>query len=129
MITTLTIQNYNQYHQNKLYLNNQNINIITNIPIFKKQSKINLNNKIFKIKQLNTHTLNLIIIQNNIILIIKNNNQLQKIKKFYTHKQKKSTISINFNIFKKTKLTTSQIQKLSKKYNTSINSKSKILII
>ncbi|MDE4520326.1 FtsX-like permease family protein [Staphylococcus aureus] len=63
------------------------------------------------------------------VLIVKDNNQLQKVKGFYAHEQKDSTISINFNVFGKTKLTTSQIQKLSKKYDASINSKSEMLMV
>lgn len=34
MITALTVQDYNRYHQNKLYLDNQSIGMITNVPIF-----------------------------------------------------------------------------------------------
>lgn len=99
MITALTVQDYNRYHQNKLHLDNQSIGMITNVPIFKKQSKVGLNNEVFKVKQLDAH------------------------------EQKKSTISINFNVSGKTKLTTSQIQKLSKKYDASINSKSEMLMV
>ncbi len=96
---------------------------------FKKQSKVGLNNEVFKVKQLDAHALNLMMIQDSMVLIVKDNNQLQKVKGFYAHEQKKSTISINFNVFGKTKLTTSQIQKLSKKYDASINSKSEMLMV
>ena len=61
-------------------------------------------------KQLDAHALNLMMIQDSMVLIVKDNNQLQKVKRFYAHEQKKSTISINFNVSGKTKLTTSQIQ-------------------
>lgn len=129
MITALTVQDYNRYHQNKLHLDNQSIGMITNVPIFKKQSKVGLNNEVFKVKQLDAHALNLMMIQDSMVLIVKDNNQLQKVKGFYAHEQKKSTISINFNVSGKTKLTTSQIQKLSKKYDASINSKSEMLMV
>ncbi len=129
MITAFTAQDYNRYHQNKLHLDNQSIGMITNVPIFKKQSKVGLNNKVFKVKQLDVHALNLMMIQDSMVLIVKDNNQLQKVKEFYAHEQKKSTISINFNVSGKTKLTTPQIQKLSKKYDASINSKSEMLTI
>ncbi|HHW6764059.1 TPA: ABC transporter permease [Staphylococcus aureus] len=129
MITAFTAQDYNRYHQNKLHLDNQSIGMITNVPIFKKQSKVGLNNEVFKVKQLDAHALNLMMIQDSMVLIVKDNNQLQKVKGFYAHEQKKSTISINFNVFGKTKLTTSQIQKLSKKYDASINSKSEMLMV
>lgn len=129
MITAFTAQDYNRYHQNKLHLDNQSIGMITNVPIFKKQSKVGLNNEVFKVKQLDAHALNLMMIQDSMVLIVKDNNQLQKVKGFYAHEQKDSTISINFNVFGKTKLTTSQIQKLSKKYDASINSKSEMLMV
>ncbi|HHM3134270.1 TPA: ABC transporter permease [Staphylococcus aureus] len=129
MITAFTAQDYNRYHQNKLHLDNQSIGMITNVPIFKKQSKVGLNNEVFKVKQLDAHALNLMMIQDSMVLIVKDNNQLQKVKGFYAHEQKNSTISINFNVFGKTKLTTSQIQKLSKKYDASINSKSEMLMV
>ncbi|MBN4916926.1 hypothetical protein IDG69_14665, partial [Staphylococcus sp. EG-SA-23] len=48
--------------------------------------------------------LNLMMIQDSMVLIVKDNNQLQKVKGFYAHEQKKSTISINFNVYGKTKL-------------------------
>lgn len=129
MITALTMQDYNRYHQNKLHLDNQSIGMITNVPIFKKQSKVGLNNEVFKVKQLDAHALNLMMIQDSMVLIVKDKNQLQKVKGFYAHEQKNSTISINFNVSGKTKLTTSQIQKLSKKYDASINSKSEMLMV
>ncbi len=40
MITAFTAQDYNRYHQNKLHLDDQSIGMITNVPIFKKQSKV-----------------------------------------------------------------------------------------
>jgi bacitracin transport system permease protein len=43
MITAFTAQDYNRYHQKKLHLDNQSIGMITNVPIFKKQSKVGLN--------------------------------------------------------------------------------------
>ncbi|HEH3220949.1 TPA: ABC transporter permease [Staphylococcus aureus] len=129
MITAFTAQDYNRYNQKKLHLDNQSIGMITNVPIFKKQSKVGLNNEVFKVKQLDAHALNLMMIQDSMVLIVKDNNQLQKVKGFYAHEQKNSTISINFNVSGKTKLTTSQIQKLSKKYDASINSKSEMLMV
>lgn len=110
-------------------MNHTIMKLITNVPIFKKQSKVGLNNEVFKVKQLDAHALNLMMIQDSMVLIVKDNNQLQKVKGFYAHEQKKSTISINFNVSGKTKLTTSQIQKLSKKYDASINSKSEMLMV
>ncbi|HGO2717495.1 TPA: FtsX-like permease family protein [Staphylococcus aureus] len=96
MITAFTAQDYNRYHQNKLHLDNQSIGMITNVPIFKKQSKVGLNNEVFKVKQLDAHALNLMMIQDSMVLIVKDNNQLQK---------------------------------LSKKYDASINSKSEMLMV
>ena len=60
-------------------------------------------------KQLDAHALNLMMIQDSMVLIVKDNNHYKQ-KRFYAHEQKKSTISINFNVSGKTKLTTSQIQ-------------------
>ncbi len=47
------------------------------------------------------HALNLMMIQDSMVLIVKDNNQLQKVKGFYAHEQKNSQISINFNVFGK----------------------------
>ena len=55
--------------------------MITNVPIFKKQSKVGLNNEVFKVKQLDAHALNLMMIQDSMVLIVKDNNQLQKSKR------------------------------------------------
>lgn len=113
MITAFTAQDYNRYHQ-KITLRQSKYRYDYECTYFKKQSKVGLNNEVFKVKQLDAHALNLMMIQDSMVLIVKDNNQLQKVKGFYAHEQKNSTISINFNVSGKTKLTTSQIQKLSK---------------
>ncbi len=99
--------------------------------LFLKSSlKVGLNNEVFKVKQLDAHALNLMMIQDSMVLIVKDNNQLQKVKGFYANnppEQKKSTISINFNVFGQLEVT-SQIQKLSKNTRP-INSKSEMLMV
>lgn len=127
MITVLTEEDYNRYQKSKVNLDKEILGMITDVPIFKRQSKVGLNNQWYKVKQLNAHKFNLIMIQDSMILIVKDKKQLSKVKEYYAPEQKKLTTSINFNTPSDKKLTTHQAQKISKKYSVSINSKSEML--
>ncbi|CDR61395.1 ABC transporter permease [Staphylococcus schweitzeri] len=127
MITVLTEKDYNRYQKSKIHLDKDSIGMITNVPIFKRQSKVGLNNQWHKVKQLNAHKFNLMMIQDSMILILKDKKQLSKVKEYYAPEQKKLTTSINFNTPSDKKLTTHQAKEMSKKYSVSINSKSEML--
>lgn len=127
MITVLAEEDYNRYQKSKVHLNKDSIGMITNVPIFKRQSQVGLNNQWYQVKQLNEHKFNLIMIQDSMTLIVKDKKQLQKVREFYAPEQKKITTAINFNTPSDKKLTTHQAQMISKKYSVSINSKSEML--
>lgn len=127
MITVLAEEDYNRYQKSKVHLNKDSIGMITNVPIFKRQSQVGLNNQWYQVKQLNEHKFNLIMIQDSMTLIVKDKKQLQKVREFYAPEQKKITTAINFNTPSDKKLTTHQAQIISKKYSVSINSKSEML--
>ncbi|MBE5660927.1 ABC transporter permease [Staphylococcus sp. SS21] len=127
MITVLTEEDYNRYQKSKVNLDKESLGMITDVPIFKRQSKVGLNNQWYKVKQLNAHKFNLIMIQDSMILIVKDKKQLSKVKEYYAPEQKKLTTSINFNTPSDKRLTTDQAKMISKKYSVSINSKSEML--
>lgn len=127
MITVLTEEDYNRYQKSKVNLDKESVGMITDVPIFKRQSKVGLNNQWYKVKQLNAHKFNLIMIQDSMILIVKDKKQLSKVKEYYAPEQKKLTTSINFNTPSDKRLTTDQAKMISKKYSVSINSKSEML--
>ncbi|MBO0928851.1 ABC transporter permease [Staphylococcus sp. 30400_3112M30941] len=127
MITVLTEEDYNRYQKSKVNLDKESLGMITNVPIFKRQSKVGLNNQWYKVKQLNAHKFNLMMIQDSMILIVKDKKQLSKVKEYYAPEQKKLTTSINFNTPSDKRLTTDQAKMISKKYSVSINSKSEML--
>ncbi|MBE5663691.1 ABC transporter permease [Staphylococcus sp. SS60] len=127
MITVLAEEDYNRYQKSKVNLDKESIGMITDVPIFKRQSKVGLNNQWYKVKQLNAHKFNLIMIQDSMILIVKDKKQLSKVKEYYAPEQKKLTTSINFNTPSDQRLTTDQAKMISKKYSVSINSKSEML--
>ncbi|MBE5673928.1 ABC transporter permease [Staphylococcus sp. SS35] len=127
MITVLAEEDYNRYQKSKVNLDKESVGMITDVPIFTRQSKVGLNNQWYKVKQLNAHKFNLIMIQDSMILIVKDKKQLSKVKEYYAPEQKKLTTSINFNTPSDKRLTTEQAKMISKKYSVSINSKSEML--
>ena len=52
--------------------------MITNVPIFKRQSQVGLNNQWYQVKQLNEHKFNLIMIQDSMTLIVKDKSNFKK---------------------------------------------------
>ncbi|QSY53840.1 ABC transporter permease [Staphylococcus simiae] len=128
MVTVLTMQDYNKYHQ-PIDLKNNELGMITYIPVFKSKTEVSLNHRKYSIKPVTNNNLNIVLFQDSMALIVKNDKQRHQILKYFNQADNDISTTINFNTANHEPIFQATINRLEDKYKISITSKNEITML
>lgn len=128
MITLLTMQDYNKYHQ-PIDLKNNELGMVTDVPVFKSKTEVSLNHRHYNVKPVTNNNLNIMLFQDSMALIVKNDNQRHQILRYFKQSDKDILTTINFNSANHESIPQATINQLEHKYKVSVTSKNEITML